>query len=125
MSGAPLPSKLVLISDLVNCKAREKVRFLGCIDEYRIPTATLILKHRYPTSAPPSIVHVNVEHVLESIKRCEVDVGSWINVIGYVEKRAEKRVFVQALVVWDAGNVDLDAYERGVDQRREVEKQGI
>ena len=63
---------------------------------------------------------MNIEHVLESIRRTEVDVGSWINVIGYVERRNEKGIFVQAIAVWSAGNVDLDAYQKAVEARKEA-----
>lgn len=64
---------------------------------------------------------MNIEHVLERIKRDEVEVGSWINVMGYVEQRKEKGVFVQAIAVWNAGNVDLDAYEKAVEKKMEVQ----
>jgi hypothetical protein len=58
--------------------------------------------------------------LLGDIKRHEVDVGTWLNVIGYVERRKEKGVFVQAVAVWDAGNVDLGAYEKAVEKRKEA-----
>jgi len=63
---------------------------------------------------------VNIQHVLESIKRTEMDVGSWINVIGYVERRKDKGIFVQAITIWSAGNVDLSAYEKAAEARREA-----
>jgi hypothetical protein len=63
---------------------------------------------------------VNIKIVLESIKRQETDVGSWINVMGYVERRQEKGVFVQAIAIWDAGNIDLDAYEKAVKARKDT-----
>lgn len=78
------------------------------------------LKHRYPTSSPPAVAEVNVDHVLEKLKHHTLDVGTWLNVIGYVEHRKEKGVFVQAVTVWDAGNVDVDAYERAVEKRKEM-----
>jgi hypothetical protein len=65
-------------------------------------------------------VSLDIEHVLERIKRVEMDVGTWINVIGYVERRKDKGVFVQAVAVWDAGNVDLKAYEKAVEKRKET-----
>jgi hypothetical protein len=80
----------------------------------------LRLKHNYPTSSPPVVANVNVEHVLERVKRHELDVGTWLNVIGYVEQRKEKGVFVQAVAVWDAGDVDLEAYERAVETRKQA-----
>lgn len=90
------------------------------VEEYVVKTATLRLKHDFPRFSPPKIANVNVEQVLESIKRAEVDVGTWINVIGYVERREEKGIFVQAVTIWDAGNVNLDAYQQAVQRRKEV-----
>ncbi|KAF2653608.1 hypothetical protein K491DRAFT_717901 [Lophiostoma macrostomum CBS 122681] len=119
MSG-PTPSTLVLLTDLQSCAPGQKVRFLGCVDKYSITTATLRLTHNHPPSSPPRAAHVNIDHVLESIKRKEIDVGSWINVIGYVERRKEKGIFVQAITVWDAGNVDLEAYQKAVEARNLV-----
>jgi hypothetical protein len=90
------------------------------VDQYIVQAATLRLKHNYPTSSPLVVAKVNVEHVLERVKRHELDVGTWINVIGYVEQRKEKGVFVQAVAVWDAGDVDLEAYERAVEARKQA-----
>ena len=85
-------------------------------------TATLRLKHDYPVSSPPPIANVDIHHVLERITQHEVDVGTWLNVIGYVERTTKKGVFVQAVAVWDAGNVDLVAYEKAVEKRNEAGK---
>jgi cellulase/cellobiase CelA1 len=90
------------------------------VDEYVVTTATLRLKHDYPHSDSPRIANVNIEHVLEAVQRSAVDVGSWINVIGYVERQKQQGVFVQAVAVWDAGNLDLDAYEKAVEKRKET-----
>lgn len=85
-----------------------------------VQAATLRLKHDFPPSSPPVLANVDVVHVLEKITRQELDVGSWINVIGYVERRKENGVFVQAVAIWDAGNVDLIAYEKAVVKRKET-----
>jgi hypothetical protein len=85
-----------------------------------VKTATLRLKHDYPVSSTPIIANLDIEHVLERIKRHEVEVGTWLNVIGYVKRRKEKGVFVQAIAVWDTGNVDLAAYEKAVEQRKQA-----
>jgi hypothetical protein len=90
----------------------------GSVDKYIVKTGILRLRHQYPGSGPPVAANVNVEHVLEQIKRHELDVGTWINVIGHVERRKENDVFVQAIAVWDAGNVDLEAYQNAVEKRR-------
>lgn len=90
------------------------------VDDYVVRTATVRLKHRYPTSSSSSVANVNVDHVLEKLKHHTLDVGTWLNVIGYVEHRKEKGVFVQAVTVWDAGDVDVEVYERAVEKRKEV-----
>lgn len=72
----------------------------------------------------PAFANVNIEHLLESVKRHEVEVGSWLNVIGYVDREKvnekEKGVHVQAIALWDAGNVDVGAYEQAVESRKEA-----
>ena len=78
------------------------------------------MKHDYPITATPKRANVNIDHVLESVQSTTVDVGTWINVIGYVERRKEAGVFVQAIAIWSAGNVDLDAYEKAVEKRKEA-----
>ncbi|CAA9962780.1 hypothetical protein P3342_002550 [Pyrenophora teres f. teres] len=139
--SAPVASNLVLLSDLPTCAQGTKVRFLGwyiasmlwrlrftdqkaSVDEYIVETATLRLKHHYPVSSPPLIANVDIEHVLEKVKRHEVDVGTWLNVIGYVQRRTNKGVSVQALCIWDAGNPDLAAYTKAVEMRNEVAHAG-
>ncbi|KAF2119424.1 CST complex subunit Ten1 [Lophiotrema nucula] len=119
MSG-PVPSKLVRLNELEGYEKGAKVRFLGCVDEYVVSEANLRLKHNYPPSNDAKTANVNIVHVLESIKRANIDVGSWMNVIGYVERRKEKGIFVQAIAVWDAGNVDLVAYQKAVEARKEA-----
>ncbi|KAF2264982.1 hypothetical protein CC78DRAFT_462681 [Lojkania enalia] len=121
MSSGPPPSKLVLLADLEHCQPGSKVRFLGCVDEYIVPTATLRVKHNYPLSSPPHVANVNIDHVLESVTRISIDVGSWINIIGYVERQPEKGVFVQAITVWDAGNVDLEAYQKAIEAHKDIQ----
>ena len=54
------------------------------------------------------------------MQRSQLEVGSWLNVIGYVEWREEENAFVQAVAVWDAGNVDVDAYQRTVERRKDA-----
>lgn len=83
-----------------------------------VPTATLKLKHNYPAAGTAEVANVNVVHVLERAKSHDLEVGSWINVIGYVERRKEKGVFVQATTIWSAGNVELSAYEKAVEARK-------
>lgn len=83
-----------------------------------VQTATLKLKHDNPAAGTAEVANVDVVHVLERIRSQEMEVGSWLNVIGYVERRKEKGVFVQAITVWSAGNVDLRGYEQAVEARK-------
>ncbi|KAL6704989.1 hypothetical protein ACN47E_007392 [Coniothyrium glycines] len=119
MSG-PVPSQLVLLGDLPHCTPGTKVRFLGCVDEYVVKTANLRLRHDFHASGAPAIANVNVEHVLERLKHDQVDVGCWLNVMGYIERRSEAGIFVQAMAIWSAGNIDLEAYTNVVKKRQLV-----
>ena len=49
-----------------------------------------------------------------------MDVGAWVNVLGEVEHRKETGIFVQATAVWSAGIVDLEAYQKAVEARKEA-----
>ena len=89
------------------------------MDEYIVTTATLRLKHDNPPSSGSVTAHVNIEHVLQQMKHHLVDVSAWINVIGYVERKNEKGIFVQAIAVWSAGNINLNAYGDAIRRRQE------
>jgi hypothetical protein len=134
MSSGPVPSTLCRLGDLGQCKSGTKVRFLGwycldasvkltvltgsSVDDYDVNGGALRLKHKYPASSPSHTVNVNIIHVLERLKRHELDIGTWLNVIGYVGRHEDKGLFVQAVAVWDAGDVDLEAYEKAFDARK-------
>ncbi|KAK0660586.1 hypothetical protein DIS24_g3132 [Lasiodiplodia hormozganensis] len=129
----PLPSsRLVFLSDLKRTRAGEKVRFLGCVECYDVCTATLTLKHAYPAN-PSTIAHVNIEHVLESVNRDDLEIGAWLNIIGTVappttsakqrskmtqRETAADSVHVLATLLWNAGDIQLDAYEKAVEARK-------
>lgn len=87
------------------------------VESYHVKDANLRLKHKYPATSAAVVANVNIQHILEQIKTHETDVGTWINVLGYVERRKELGIFVQAIAAWDAGNVDLDAYEKAISGR--------
>jgi hypothetical protein len=92
----------------------------GSVDEYVVKTATLRLKHNYPASEPALVADVDIELILEVMKRNYLDVGTWLNVIGHVQHRQEDGVSVQAVAIWDAGNIDLVAYQRAVEKRKQA-----
>lgn len=143
-----------------NHNVRTKPRSLDhSVQEYDVPSATLVLKHRYPVSAddrnrtaPAGVAvtaRVNIEHVLESLKSEDLQVGAWVNVVGYVQRERRSRSRrrgtagtatacregggmrrgskVQAVMLWSAGAVKLDAYERAVELRKqsETESRGL
>jgi hypothetical protein len=78
---------------------------------------------------------VNVDIVLETLKSAVLEVDAWVNVIGYVtskkplvkfsgeveEEQSSEPVanvtYVQAIVLWEAVAVKLDAYEKALQGR--------
>ncbi|KAF2805312.1 uncharacterized protein BDZ99DRAFT_466946 [Mytilinidion resinicola] len=134
--ASPPPSRLLFLSDLALLAPGEKVRFLGCVEEYQVSTGTLVLQHHYPSSSAIPTARVNIDHVLETLKSTEVlQVGAWVNVIGYVTAGegepparssrkagdAPRQSHVQAIVLWSAGSLNLDEYEKAVEQRKALE----
>ena len=84
----------------------------------------------------------------ETFQGKDIEVGSWINIMGYVCRGQDKRlrkhrnestnpnqlvadsrkgskryefIKVQALMIWSAGSLRLDAYEQAVRMRMESE----
>ena len=152
MSNGPLPTRLVFLSDLPTQAHGNKVRFLGCVTRYTLSTGVLELQHAYPLPPTiPTIALVDVNVVLEGLKREDTQVGAWINVIGYVEEVVKEvrrrqgqgqekmgpdtsngervregprvvRVKVQAIVLWNAGGVKIGEYERTLESRLKLEQ---
>lgn len=128
------PSTLCLLSDLDRVESGTKIRFLGCVEQYDISSGTLHLRHRVEGQTTRYVVAlVNIEPILESIKHGLVDVGTWLNVIGYrrnVQRRRRSRnmkqgdsrrsdgdsvwVSVDAALVWVAGAINVPEYEKSV-----------
>ena len=126
IQNGPLPSNLILLADLPTLPHAEKVRFLGCVTEYSKKTATLTLEHNHPTGNGIKAL-VDLELLLNTLKTSETQVGEWVNVIGYTALSKDRNdstklcvkpapsVAVQALVLWSAGPLKLDGYERSLD----------
>lgn len=100
----------------------------------------------------PTVALVDVNVVLEGLKREDTQVGAWLNVVAYVEevlkerdkrgqgqgqenmdvatKKGERvgqgprmvRVRVQAIMLWNAGGLKIGGYERTLEERLELEK---
>lgn len=68
---------------------------------------------------------VDVQLVLEKLGAEQTRIGEWVNVVGYITSvptRAGKSathegpsVHVQALLLWSAGPLDVQKYERSVE----------
>ena len=152
MNNGPLPARLVFLSDLPTQAPGNKVSFLGCVRRYALSTGVLELQHAY--GAPPkvpTVALVDVNVVLEGLKREDTQEGAWINVVGYVGEVLKEwhrvqgqvegktgvverkgggaqdgprvvRVRVQAVMLWNAGGVRIGEYERTLEERLKLEK---
>jgi len=132
MSGS-IPSRLVFLSDLPSIAKGNKVRFLGCVEKYEISAGALLLKHDYPRENQPVRARVNLDHIRESLNYTALEVGAWVNVVGYIQngvttssatvdvelRDAGEDVRVQAILLWEAMSIRIDQYEKTLEARRE------
>lgn len=131
-SNGPVPSKHVFIHQLPQQDSNAKVRFLGCVIDYNGSSGKLMIEHNYPrgTSSLSTKVMVDINILLETTKTESLQPGSWINVIGYVQdilppknRRSSSRYSrlvedlpkVQAVLLWSAGTVRVEEYERTLE----------
>ncbi|KAG8529421.1 uncharacterized protein KY384_006058 [Bacidia gigantensis] len=144
MSTAPPATTLTFLSNLPNLEIGRKIRFIGCVTAYKTESGVLRLQHSYPSSQSRTIVAlVDVNLVLENSKREDLEIGSWVNVIGYVEKTTKEKeaahntsdererklnsdpnrnrmideISVQAVMLWNAGALKITEYEKALEQR--------
>ena len=153
MNNGPLPTRLIFLSDLPTQAHGNKVRFLGCVTRYTLSTGVLELQHAYPPPpTTPTVALVDVNVILEGLKREDTQVGAWINIVGYVQevlsegrggqvhgqgkttlaiRKGEKvregsrvvRVRVQAIMLWNAEGVKIGEYERTLEERLKLENE--
>lgn len=119
--NGPLPTRLILFSDLANTEIGSKIRFLGCVQKYDVHTATLTLSS---SGVSVNNVELDVRLLLDSLKRTDTAVGEWVNVVGYItdirRDREKIEVCVQAVMLWSAGAVRVEEYEMAVREREEL-----
>ncbi|KAK5942775.1 hypothetical protein PMZ80_005341 [Knufia obscura] len=136
-SNAPVASKLIFLHQLNEQPLNAKVRFLCCVVDYDEQTGCLTVEHKYPRIASGQVCTsavVDINLILETVKRPLLQAGSWVNVIGYVQSisAVKRRVSssrtvkqqdmrtnlpkVQAVLFWDAGALRLDKYEEAIEQ---------
>lgn len=84
-----------------------------------------MLVHQYPKrwkTAPRALVDINP--ILDTVKFQDLEVGAWINVVGYVssssQTEASARSSVQAVMIWSAGIINLDEYESALAARQKT-----
>ena len=142
MSNGPLPTTITFLAHLPSHPQGTKVRFLGCVTKYDLSTGVLELQHAYPPAYDISVIAVvDVNLLLENLKREDLVVGAWVNVVGYVEEVINKRenakhmngnmgqggisrvdlLKVQAIMLWSAGGINIGEYERALTERLELE----
>jgi len=134
-SNAPVASNLIFLHQIKDQQTNTKVRFLCCTTDYDEQTGCLTVEHRYSpkgTSQMGTNAIVDVNLILETIKRPLLQAGSWINIIGYVHSVPMKQQVsssrsrshgdkgftlpkVKAILLWDAGAVQLDKYENTIE----------
>ena len=105
--------------------------------DYNASEGYLTVQHDFPkTASPVPHVTVNIDLILETTKCSELQYGAWVNIIGYVERStlgAVKRkrsssyskpqgfdTKIQAVLLWDAGAIDVPSYERTIALQQEV-----
>lgn len=67
---------------------------------------------------------VDVNLLLETLGHEQTRVGEWVNIVGYVTAKRRKSkpcpgglsVYVQGLVVWSTGPLDVQRYEKTFDR---------
>ncbi|KIV96900.1 hypothetical protein PV10_00714 [Exophiala mesophila] len=136
-TSAPVASTFAWLADLPSLPSRSKVRCLGHIVEYDLKGSCALLEHTYPTSADITRIWLDVNLVLESTDRLVLQPGNWINVIGYVQNPAPAHLqksslavkstvsttSLQAILVWDAGSIHLEEYERTMEEHKRVQRE--
>ena len=111
--------------------------------EYDVKRGVLTLEHNFAEAKPRSSGHpasyantveVDINVYIESVRRYNVQVGTWVNVFGYVreqitwqgnKQRGSKdlsTVYVDAVVIIPAGTIDIGSYERILRDAQEVDR---
>ncbi|CAD0094138.1 unnamed protein product, partial [Aureobasidium vineae] len=120
--SSPLPSRLCAISQLSTLRPGDKVRFLGMyqsVNQYHESAALLSLFHNFSSSQNQQTTQVDISQLLDTIDHQDLQIGAWLNVIGYVTPATSKsRSKIQAIIVWSAGAINLQQYENALISRQ-------
>ncbi|KAF8467220.1 CST complex subunit Ten1 [Kalaharituber pfeilii] len=140
MSLGPNPASLTLLENLAQFPLRSKVRFLGW-QAYHSASSTLIVTHTTMYQSPPSsssslssslprktkTATVDIAIVVEQIPTGELQIGEWVNVLGYItDMQADgATVCIQGIQIWSAGGIDLGKYERQLQEKENVDRRSL
>lgn len=94
------------------------------VTSYSTASAELTLHHNFPKTSDVKAV-VDVRLLLAKLNAEHTSIGQWVNVIGYIAvshsgptakipkqpKTSESIVYIQALMLWSAGPLDVNRYE--------------
>lgn len=101
------------------------------VTRYDVVRGRLELEHNYPpfprtkkkSDAPSASrrVSVDIYHILKSITRDQLQVGSWLNVFGYIRSEMQanedannSQLYVEAVMISDAGAIRIAEYEQSL-----------
>jgi hypothetical protein len=79
----------------------------------------LSLFHDFPSPRNRHTVQVDISQLLDTIHHQNLQIGAWLNVIGYITPSTSRsRSKVQAILVWSAGAINLQQYETALISRQ-------
>src|ERR1700753_212060 len=95
-------------------------------------SGTIYLTHEFPRLSYQIVARVNTDHVLEALDHNDYQVGAWLNVTGYTCGRemnphhsidvgatpVYSEITIRAVMIWNAGSLDLGLYERALTVRK-------
>ncbi|THW68552.1 hypothetical protein D6D19_08869 [Aureobasidium pullulans] len=89
------------------------------VNQYHESTALLSLFHNFPSPQDRHIAQVDISQLLDTIDHQNLQVGAWLNIIGYVgPPPSRNRTKIQAIMLWSAGAVNLQQYETALVSRQ-------
>lgn len=89
------------------------------VNQYHESTALLSLFHNFPSPQDRHIAQVDISQLLDTIDHQNLQVGAWLNIIGYVgPSPSRNRTKIQAIMLWSAGAVNLQQYETALVSRQ-------
>lgn len=108
--------------------------------KHDVKQGRLALEHNFSLSSrdssgssrKPATVLVDIYHVLDAIKADALQVGAWLNVFGYVRSEAQEAkenedgltndVYVQAVMISEAGAIRVAEYEQSIMDMRAIDR---